>query len=267
MSYVAHPTAIVKSIDIADGTTIGPFAYISEGVKIGKKCHLGMSVYIDSDVVIEDNVEIQNFASISKGVKIEDSVLIGPHSVIEGKIIKKETKIWHFVHIRKGSTIGNKCVIGKSVYVDENVEICNEVHIQNFVSIFKGVKLEDKVFVGPSVTFTNDRYPRSKSVTPTWDSKNPDTTQVREGASIGANSTIIGGVIIGEYATVGAGSLVAKNVRQNSLVYGNPATPRGEVCFCGKKLHKEDLVSDDLDTKVYKCKNQKCLKNVIIDKN
>jgi len=143
--------------------------------------------------------------------------------------------------------IGKNCVIGKSVYIDEDVEIGDRVKVQNFVSVYKGVRIEDDVLVGPSVTFTNDLYPRAFS----WDADKITMTVVKEGASIGANSTIVCGVTIGEYAMIGAGSVVTKDVPPFGLVYGNPAELKGFVCYCGRKLSR--IVREEGDIRVYKC--------------
>jgi len=152
-----------------------------------------------------------------------------------GAIIGEGTKVWHFVHVRGGATIGNNCIIGKSSYIDEGAVIGNRVKIQNFVSVYKGVTIEDDVFVGPSVNFTNDVYPRAFI----WNEERLSKTTVKTGASIGANATIISGILIGEYAMVGAGSVVTKNIPAYALVVGNPAKFHCFVCMCGKKLGKE----------------------------
>ncbi|MFB3764151.1 MAG: acyltransferase [Methanotrichaceae archaeon] len=157
-----------------------------------------------------------------------------PTAVVESDVIGEGTKIWHFAHVRSGSRIGNNCNIGKSVYIDADAVIGNNVKIQNFVSVYKGVTIEDDVFIGPSATFTNDLYPRAFI----WDSEHVVPTRVARGASIGANSTIVCGTTIGEYAMIGAGSVVARDVPAFGLVYGNPAEFKGYVCYCGKKLEK-----------------------------
>lgn len=170
-----------------------------------------------------------------------------PTAVVESDDIGDETKIWHFAHVRAGAKIGKNCIIGKSAYIDADVEIGNGVKIQNFVSVYKGVRIEDEVLVGPSVTFTNDLYPRAFR----WGEDNITSTVVKKGASIGANSTIVCGVTIGDYALVGAGSIVTKDVPPFGLVYGNPAELKGFVCYCGGKL--SEIVREENEKIVYKC--------------
>lgn len=141
------------------------------------------------------------------------------------------TKIWHFSHILSGSRIGEHCNIGQNVVIGPDVSVGNGCKIQNNVSIYSGVTLEDHVFCGPSMVFTNVINPRAHinrmhEVRPTL---------VKTGASLGANCTIVCGVIIGRYAMVGAGSVVTKDVPDHALVYGNPARQHGWVCECGEK--------------------------------
>ncbi len=170
-----------------------------------------------------------------------------PTAVVESDEIGEGTRIWHFAHVREKTRIGRNCNIGKGVYVDTEVEIGNNVKIQNFVSVYRGVKIEDDVFIGPSVTFTNDLYPRAFI----WDEQKIIPTVVKRGASIGAGSTILCGITIGEYAMVGAGSVVTKDVSPFSLVYGNPARVRGFVCYCGKKL--SEVIEEDSNKTIYTC--------------
>ncbi len=141
-------------------------------------------------------------------------------SIIDKEVkIGKKTKIWHWCHISKGAEIGVDCVIGQNVFIGEDVKIGNGVKIQNNVSIYKGVKIEDDVFVGPSVVFTNVKFPRSKIN----QKNNFFKTIICKGSTLGANSTIVCGIKIGKNSFVGAGSVVTRNVRDNYLVYGNPA--------------------------------------------
>lgn len=170
-----------------------------------------------------------------------------PTAIVESEEIGEGTKIWHFAHIREKAKIGRNCNIGKGVYIDTEVKIGNNVKIQNFVSVYRGVKIEDDVFIGPSVTFTNDLYPRAFI----WGEDKIIPTLVKRGASIGANSTIICGITIGEYAMIGAGSVVTRDVPPFGLVYGNPARLKGFVCYCGREL--ENVVEERNDCIVYKC--------------
>lgn len=146
--------------------------------------------------------------------------------------IGEGTKIWHFSHILKNTKIGKNCNIGQNVVIGPNVTIGNNVKIQNNVSVYEGVTLEDDVFCGPSMVFTNVSNPRSH-----WPRKHEyKKTLVKKGASLGANSTIICGITIGNYAFVGAGSLVNKDVPDYAPVYGYPAQIQGWMCYCGVKL-------------------------------
>ena len=144
--------------------------------------------------------------------------------VEEGAEVGTGTKIWHLAHIRSTAHVGSDCVIGRNVYVDADVVVGNLVKIQNNVSVYKGVTLEDEVFVGPCAVFTNDLRPRAQA--PDWQ---VTETIVRKGASIGANATVVCGVEIGSYAMVAAGSVVTKDVAPYQLVAGNPARPLGWV--------------------------------------
>ena len=141
------------------------------------------------------------------------------------------TKVWHHSHVRSGAVIGEGCTLGKNVFVDAGVIIGDRVKIQNNVSVYRGVRLDDEVFVGPSAVFTNDRFPRATS-----DDWEVVETRVHHGASIGANATIICGVVIGPWAAVGAGSVVTRDVGPHELVVGNPARRLGWVCRCGRVL-------------------------------
>ncbi len=148
--------------------------------------------------------------------------------------VAEGTKIWHFSHIQSGAKIGKNCVLGQNVNVGSNVVIGNFVKIQNNVSVYEGVTLEDYVFCGPSMVFTNITDPRSKY--PQAESKYYQKTLVKEGASLGANSTILCGITIGKYAFVGAGAVVTKNIPDYALVVGNPARQIGWVSEAGTKL-------------------------------
>jgi len=170
-----------------------------------------------------------------------------PTAIVESESIGEGTKIWHFAHVRRSSKIGKGCNIGKSVYIDIGAEVGDNVKIQNFVSVYKGVKIEDDVFVGPSATFTNDLYPRAFI----WDEEHVSATRICRGSSIGANATIVCGITIGEYAMIGAGSVVAEDVPSYALILGNPGRQRGWVCRCGHRLNT--VLHDDGSKTVYKC--------------
>lgn len=147
--------------------------------------------------------------------------------------IGEGTKIWINVQVREQAEIGTNCIISKDVYIDHAVQIGNNCKIQNSVSVYNGVTIEDDVFVGPNVSFTNDKVPRAFSV----DWKITPTT-VRKGASIGANATIVCGIVIGEYAMVAAGSVVTKDVPPYTLVMSNPARPVARINKAGEVVSK-----------------------------
>ena len=161
--------------------------------------------------------------------------MIHESAYVEDAKIGEGTNIWHFAHVRKGAKIGKNCNIGKDVYIDTNVEIGDNCKIQNFATVYQGVKLGCNVFVGPHVCFTNDMFPRAVI----WNEERLEKTLVKDGASIGANSTIVAGTTIGKCAMVGAGSVVTKDVPDHGLVFGNPARLKGFVCECGSKLTKK----------------------------
>jgi UDP-2-acetamido-3-amino-2,3-dideoxy-glucuronate N-acetyltransferase len=154
----------------------------------------------------------------------------------QGAEIGMGTKIWHFCHIMTNARIGCDCNIGQNVFIGSNVVIGNRVKVQNNVSIYEGVVLEDDVFLGPSMVFTNVINPRSH-VTRRHEFQ---STLVKKGASIGANATIICGVTIGKYGFVGAGSVVTKDVPDYALVLGTPARFQVWMCKCGERLYFEE---------------------------
>jgi UDP-2-acetamido-3-amino-2,3-dideoxy-glucuronate N-acetyltransferase len=145
------------------------------------------------------------------------------------------TKIWHFSHVMPNCKIGERCNIGQNVVISPGVVIGNNVKVQNNVSIYTGCVLEDDVFCGPSMVFTNVINPRSHVVR----RDEYKTTLVKRGASMGANSTIVCGTTIGRYAFIGAGSVVTRDVPDYALMYGNPARRHGWMCACGIKLEFE----------------------------
>lgn len=159
--------------------------------------------------------------------------LIHPSAIIdEGARIGDGTRIWHFCHICATAEIGEKCSLGQNVFVADRVKVANRVKIQNNVSLYEGVECADDVFIGPSVVFTNVLNPRSAINR----KSEYQPTLVQQGASIGANATIVCGVSIGAYAFIGAGAVVTKSVPDFALVIGNPARQKGWMSRAGQKL-------------------------------
>lgn len=169
--------------------------------------------------------------------------------------IDEGTKIWHFSHVQSGAKLGKNCVLGQNVNIGNNVTIGNFVKIQNNVSVYEGVILEDYVFCGPSMVFTNISDPRSKY--PQVGAKYYKKTLVKEGASLGANSTIVCGHTIGRFAFVGAGAVVTKDIPDFALVVGNPARIVGWFSEAGQKLafDKEGIAYCEKSKKKYKLEN------------
>jgi len=178
--------------------------------------------------------------------KHESAYVDDPCEIGEG------TKIWHFSHVQSGAKIGKRCVLGQNVNIGNNVTIGNYVKIQNNVSVYEGVTLEDYVFCGPSMVFTNIIDPRSKY--PQVGSQFYKATIVREGASLGANSTIVCGKTIGRFAFVGAGAVVTKDIPDFALAVGNPARVVGWLSEAGKKLkfNGDGIAVCDTSRKRYK---------------
>lgn len=188
-------------------------------------------------------------------VQGEKKYYVNEHAVVDdGVEIGEGTKIWHFSHVQSGAKIGHHCTIGQNVNVANNVTIGNQVKIQNNVSVYEGVTLEDYVFCG-SMVFTNILDPRSKY--PQVGEKYYIKTLVKEGASLGANSTIVCGHTIGRFAFVGAGAVVTKDIPDFALVVGNPARVVGWFSEAGKKLvfDKSSVAYCEKSKKKYKLEN------------
>lgn len=170
---------------------------------------------------------------------MEKNYYVNDYAVVDDNVeIGEGTKVWHFSHIQSGSKIGKKCVFGQNVNVGNNVTIGDYVKVQNNVSIYEGVTLEDYVFCGPSMVFTNILDPKCKY--PQVGAQFYIKTLVKEGASLGANSTIVCGNTIGKHSLVGAGSVVTKDIPDYALVVGNPARIIGWVSEAGKRLNFDD---------------------------
>jgi len=186
------------------------------------------------------NYYVNNFAVVDDGVEIGEG-----------------TKIWHFSHVQSGSKLGKKCVLGQNVNVGNNVNIGNFVKIQNNVSVYEGVTLEDYVFCGPSMVFTNILDP--KCMYPQVGAEFYINTLVKTGASIGANATIVCGNTLGKHCLIGAGAVVTKDVPDYALMVGNPAKQIGWVSEAGKRLvfDKDGIAHCKQSGKNYKLENNK----------
>ena len=164
----------------------------------------------------------------------EKKYFVHPSSYVDDNVeIGEGTKIWFFCHIQKGARIGSHCSFGQNVNVSNNVHIGNGVKVQNNVSIYEGVEIEDDVFCGPSMVFTNDMNPRAKYPKGVVGYKK---TLIKKGATLGANSTIVCGHTVGQWAFVAAGAVVADNVKDHAMMIGVPARQTGWMCECGEKL-------------------------------
>lgn len=174
---------------------------------------------------------------VSKNNTMEKEYFAHESAVIdEGCAIGRGTKIWHFTHIMKDSVIGENCNIGQNVVISPGVVLGNNVKVQNNVSLYTGVTCEDDVFLGPSMVFTNVINPRSAVIR----RDQYMTTRVKKGASIGANATIVCGHDIGEYALIGAGAVITRDVKPYALVVGNPGRQTGWVSEYGHRLAFND---------------------------
>lgn len=179
------------------------------------------------------------------------SVFIHPTSIVDDNVsIGIGTKIWHFSHVLSQTSIGERCSFGQNCVVGPKVTIGNGVKVQNNISIYEGVEIEDDVFLGPSMVFTNVVNPRSFIVRKDEFKK----TLLKKGCSVGANATIICGITIGEYALIGAGSVVTKDVKPFEILYGVPAVHQGWVSISGNRLQfdNNNIAIDAFDNTKYK---------------
>lgn len=164
---------------------------------------------------------------------MKEDIFVHETAVVDaGAVIGAGTRVWHFSHLSARCVVGERCVIGQNTFIDNNVTVGRGVKIQNNVSLYNGVIIEDEVFLGPSCVFTNVVNPRAFVERKTEFKQ----TIVRRGATVGANATIVCGIIIGEYALIGAGSVVTKNVKPYALIYGTPAVQHGWVSRMGYTL-------------------------------
>ncbi|MBF0384933.1 MAG: N-acetyltransferase [Candidatus Omnitrophica bacterium] len=168
--------------------------------------------------------------------RAKNGIFVHPSAFVDKpSLVGEGTQIWHFSHIMKGSKIGKNCKLGQNVVVHGTAVIGNNVKIQNNVSVYDAVTLEDYVFCGPSCVFTNIINPRS--AIPRNADRFYKRTLIKKGATIGANATIVCGVTIGNFAFIGAGAVVTKDIPDYALAYGNPARAKGWVCECGDKIN------------------------------
>lgn len=179
-------------------------------------------------------------------------VFIHESAVVDGNVhVGDGTKIWHFSHIQSGAEIGKNCSLGQNVNVGNHVKIGNYVKIQNNVSVYEGVELEDYVFCGPSMVFTNILNPRSEF--PQKGGKNYLKTLVKRGSTLGANCTVVCGITIGSYAFVGAGAVVTRDVPDYGMIVGVPGKLEGWMCRCGTKLGLSNNPERDEKATCTKC--------------
>ena len=165
----------------------------------------------------------------------ESAPRVHPTAIVEdGADVGSGTSVWHHAHVRSGARVGNDCVLGKNVYIDTLAVIGDRCKVQNNVSVYHGVTIGDDVFVGPAATFTNDLVPRAFNAE--WKIVE---THVHDGASIGANATIVCGVTLGQYSMVAAGATVTRDVAAHQLVAGTPARHLGWVCRCGNVISRD----------------------------
>jgi UDP-2-acetamido-3-amino-2,3-dideoxy-glucuronate N-acetyltransferase len=215
-----------------DAITTGqqPFTSGEEGLRVLHVLELSQKSMKENDVPISTGATPKTVKfSPPKDAFVHETAIID-----DGVRIGKATKIWHFSHVLSGTTIGENCNIGQNVVIGPDVNIGDRCKIQNNVSVYKGVTLEDGVFCGPSMVFTNIYNPRAEISK--MDQVRP--TLVKKGATLGANCTIVCGHTIGKYAFVGAGAVITKDVPDHALMVGNPAKQIGWACVCGEKLAK-----------------------------
>jgi len=162
-------------------------------------------------------------------------VFVHPLALVDSENIGPGTRIWAFTHVAKGARIGADCNIGEHCYIENDVVIGNRAVIKNGIALWDGITIENDVLLGPNVALTNDLLPRAKTYL-----DEPVRTLIRRGASIGANATLLCGITVGSYAMIGAGAVATRSVADYALVYGNPATLKGFVCQCSKKLVFDD---------------------------
>ena len=167
---------------------------------------------------------------------------VHPQAIVECETIGEGSRVWAFAHVMKGASLGKDCNVGDHAFLETGSIVGNNVTIKNHVCIWEGIAIEDDVFLGPHVVFTNDKYPRSPRMgmaSSRYQQKENwlESTVVKRGSSIGANSTIMPGITLGAYCMIAAGSIVTRDVQPHALMAGAPARRVGTVCYCGRKIH------------------------------
>lgn len=243
---------------VGAGARVGPLAVIYSGVVIGARANIGAGSILMPGVAIGADATVQPGSVVYHSVAAESvvsgnpasahrprhwmlpEVFIHPEAIVESDQIGADGRIWAHVHILPGAVIGRDANICDHVFIENDVVIGDRVTVKSGVSIWDGVRIEDDVFIGPGVTFTNDKAPRSKVY--------PEQflqTQVRKGASLGANATILPGLTIGQRAMVGAGAVVTRDVPPNAIVVGNPARIVGYIDAPPSVTHSITLSQDE----------------------
>jgi len=159
-----------------------------------------------------------------------------PMALVESRQVGEGTRIWAFAHVMAGASVGKWCNICEGCFLEDGVSVGDHVTLKNGVAVWTGVHIADNVFIGPNAVFTNDLRPRAWIKPPQF-----QETWIERGASIGANTTIICGVRLGEFCMIGAGSVVTRDIRPFELVTGNPARHKAWICFCGRKFQRDDV--------------------------
>jgi acetyltransferase-like isoleucine patch superfamily enzyme len=206
-----------------------------EGHRARALVHLARATTLGPDVVARRR-PIRALRRRSRGLPLDPGVFVHDTARCESSAVGAGTKVWAYAHVMDGARVGVECKIGDYVFIESGAVIGDRVTVKNGTLVWDHVVIDDDVFVGPGVVFTNDRVPRARNQKPA-DELAP--TRVCEGASIGANSTIVCGTTIGRHAMVGAGSVVTRDVTAYALVMGNPAAQVGWVCECGERLGPE----------------------------
>lgn len=183
-------------------------------------------------------------------MNLKRSTFIHKLAEVQSEQVGEGTSIWQFAVILKGAIIGDNCNINCHTFIENDVVIGNNVTIKSGVFLWDGINIEDNVFIGPNATFTNDVYPRSKKYPNSF-----QNTLLKKGASIGANATILGGIVLGKYSLIGAGAVVTRSVPDYAMVYGNPARITGWVDELGNKLTISGHIWTTNDGKKFKVEN------------